>query len=159
MKHELKLYRFIWDCGHGEIVEGLFIATPAKIEALVGEYVELGAVLGQHSHLAGVIEPYDIKEIPVSLATIIELKETIGNKRIRIITQSIGKSRCFGGTQKREEHRRLLTTVCLLREKGREVQVTAIPPYADSVSSEGMKQNHYITNNFSCKQNNIRFFR
>lgn len=79
MKHELKLYRFIWDAGRDGGVEGLFISTPAKIEALVGEYVELGAVLGQHSHLARVIEPYDIKEIPVSLATIIELKETIGN--------------------------------------------------------------------------------
>ena len=79
MKHELKLYQFAWDCGRDGLIEGLFISTPAEIKQLIGAYVDFGCLLGKHTHICGLIEAEDLKEVSVSLATIIELKEALGN--------------------------------------------------------------------------------
>ncbi len=58
----LKLYRFYWDCGDGD-VRGLFTATQKDIDNAIGKEVYFGEVCGSHSEIYGILKEGDIKEI------------------------------------------------------------------------------------------------
>ena len=48
-----KLYKFHWDCGRMGNLDGVFIAEPKEIEALIGKEIHFGEVLGKHSDIQG----------------------------------------------------------------------------------------------------------
>lgn len=74
-----KLYSFNWYFGRDGELSGVFIAKPEDVENLYGKYIDFGEALGKHSCVRGTIEKDEIKEIPVSEQTIIELKQVLGN--------------------------------------------------------------------------------
>lgn len=55
------LYEFYWDCGRNGELEGIFLATQEKVNALIGKEVYFGEVLGKHPEIYGTIKKEDIK--------------------------------------------------------------------------------------------------
>ncbi len=56
-----KLYKFHWDCGRNGDLDGVFIAEPEEIEALIGKEIYFGEVLGKHSEIHGTLEADDLE--------------------------------------------------------------------------------------------------
>ena len=50
------LWRWSWDVGRSGELESVFTATRAEVEALYGQYIEFGEVLGKHSDVQGTLE-------------------------------------------------------------------------------------------------------
>lgn len=59
------LYKFHFDCGRYETLEGIFVAEDSEMEELVksGRTVNFGEALGKHSEVYGPIEDGDYTEI------------------------------------------------------------------------------------------------
>lgn len=57
------LYKFYWDCGRMGTVEGLFVASPAKVQKAIGREVYFGEILGKHSEVQGTLSEGDFKLI------------------------------------------------------------------------------------------------
>lgn len=57
------LYRFYWDCGRMGDLEGLFIADPDRVKAMLGLRVYFGEVLGKHSEIYGTLTEDDLTVI------------------------------------------------------------------------------------------------
>lgn len=69
----LKLYKYYEDCGRMGEIEGLFAATEAQVNQVIGKEVYFGEILGKHSDIAVEIEESDIKLITDSQKFIKEL--------------------------------------------------------------------------------------
>lgn len=54
------IYEFNWDCGRMGGLDGIFIAEKPDIEALIGEEIYFGEVLGKHSEILGILETTDL---------------------------------------------------------------------------------------------------
>ena len=56
------IYKFYFDCGRQGSLEGVFISTQEKVDALIGcgDEVYFGEVLGKHSEVYGPVEVGDI---------------------------------------------------------------------------------------------------
>lgn len=57
------LYKFHWDCGRMGDVEGVFIATEKDVQAIIGEEIYFGEILGKHSEIYGQIQVGEITEL------------------------------------------------------------------------------------------------
>ena len=77
-----KLYRFFWDCGRQGDVEGMFVATPEEVAAVIGKQVYFGEILGKHSEIHGEPEEKDFTIISEDQEKIAWLVDTIGDKTI-----------------------------------------------------------------------------
>lgn len=67
-----KLWKFEWDSSYA-FVGGLFTATDAEVENLVGKEVSFGEYEGKHSEVYGIIEEGEITLVsddPVVVAAI-----------------------------------------------------------------------------------------
>ena len=80
MRNEIKLYRFKWESHQHNPLEGLLIATPQQIEQQVGKFVYFGEILGSTQRFYGWLEAEDFEVLPVPLNTVIELRESLGNR-------------------------------------------------------------------------------
>lgn len=69
-----KLYAFHWDFRGGDI-EGLFLATPEEVDAIVGQTVYFGEVLGKHSSVDGELREEDFERLNASEAFITEFEQ------------------------------------------------------------------------------------
>jgi hypothetical protein len=58
-----KLFRYFSDFGRMSNLEGLFIATQAQVNEIIGKEIYFGEVLGKHSEVITVIEENEIEEI------------------------------------------------------------------------------------------------
>ena len=65
--HTPALYKFHWDGGRMGDLEGIFVATPAEIEAVIGRTAIFGEVLGKHSDIRGQLEAKDFTKIETTL--------------------------------------------------------------------------------------------
>jgi hypothetical protein len=77
-----QLYKFYWDCGRMGWLDGLFIADEAEVAAAIGKTVDFGEALGKHSEVYGTLEACDVKLIPLSDATLVELVATLGKETL-----------------------------------------------------------------------------
>ena len=58
-----RLYKFHWDCGRMGALTGVFVATPAEVQAAIGLEVDFGEALGKHSEIFGPLDAEDVTEI------------------------------------------------------------------------------------------------
>lgn len=70
------LYKYLIDGGYGD-VSGMFIATPDDVDALIGQYVNFGEILGKHSDVSHTFRRADIVQLDVTPLTIIDLAKNI----------------------------------------------------------------------------------
>lgn len=54
------LYSFYWDCGRMGDLQGMFVASPEQIAAIIGRQAYFGEVLGKHSEIYGRVNEQDI---------------------------------------------------------------------------------------------------
>lgn len=71
------LYKFAWDVGRAGTVEGLFVATPSKVESMIGKEVYFGEILGKHSEVYGTLETKDLQVISSDVEFVKTFKETV----------------------------------------------------------------------------------
>jgi hypothetical protein len=72
-----KLWHFHWDCGRMGDLTSVFLATQEEVDAVVGEYIYFGEVLGKHSEIHGDIEENDIQLLTDDQAVCLKLAEVI----------------------------------------------------------------------------------
>ena len=72
------LFRFHWDCGRMGSLDGVFVATPAEVEAAMGKNLAFGEVLGKHSDIRGTLDPGDITLVEASPGFAAEFKRIFG---------------------------------------------------------------------------------
>lgn len=73
------LWKFHWDCGRYGDLHGLFVATEPQIQAIIGQEVYFGEVLGKHSEIHGVIKSDEIKKIDLDTETIEKVSQVLGD--------------------------------------------------------------------------------
>ncbi len=57
------IYKFNWNFGRNGSIEGLFVEFKSYVEALIGQQVNFGEVLGKHSEVCGVLGEDDLEMI------------------------------------------------------------------------------------------------
>ncbi len=60
-----KLWKFYWDCGRMGSLEGLFVESQQRIDAIIGQEIYFGEVLGKHSDISGTISAEDFEAIDI----------------------------------------------------------------------------------------------
>lgn len=78
----MKLYRFKESFGRMGDLEGVFVAREEDVEALMGEEIYFGEVLGKHSEISLVIEPHHIKVVSDEAPFIEKLTQIFGGSTI-----------------------------------------------------------------------------
>jgi hypothetical protein len=69
------VYKFYWDCGRQGSVEGVFVATSAKVELASGNQVYFGEILGKHSEVHGTLDYSDITLISDDPAVVTAVRD------------------------------------------------------------------------------------
>lgn len=72
------VWRFEWYLGRNGTVESEFVATRKEIEAVLGQSVYFGEILGKHSEVRGTLEASEFKMISDDVAFAQKFKELIG---------------------------------------------------------------------------------
>ena len=75
----MKLWKFYWYCGRMGELSGVFVATEKEVNAVIGQEIDFGEVLGKHSKIAGPLKPEDVREMAVSYEFIKEFDEVFGS--------------------------------------------------------------------------------
>ncbi|HBN95103.1 MAG TPA: hypothetical protein DDZ66_02290 [Firmicutes bacterium] len=73
------LWEFKWDCGRQGDLEGLFVATEAEVQELMGQDVNFGEVLGKHSEVYGDIEEGEITKVDLDTKTVEKVTKILGD--------------------------------------------------------------------------------
>lgn len=73
------LWKFEWDCGRQGSVEGLFAATEAEVNAIVGKEVYFGEILGKHSEVYGKIEKGEITKLDLDSEAVEKVSKLLGD--------------------------------------------------------------------------------
>lgn len=73
---KLNLYKYSIDGRYGD-VSGMFIATSDDVDALIGQTVCFGDILGKHSDVSHTFKRTDIVQLDVTPLTIIDLAKNI----------------------------------------------------------------------------------
>ncbi len=73
------LWQFEWDCGRQGDLEGLFVATEAEVQELMGQDVNFGEVLGKHSEVYGTIEEGEITKVELDTETVEKVTAILGD--------------------------------------------------------------------------------
>lgn len=76
------IYEFYWDCGRQGDLSGLFIADNAEVEAVIGNTVYFGEILGKHSEVEGDVEAKDITLITDDTDFILKFETFMGTGTI-----------------------------------------------------------------------------
>ena len=74
-----KLYNFNFDCGRMGHLEGLFVADEGQVEAVVGDYLYFGEVLGKHSEVEGTLDYGDLEVVSEDQDFIEKLVNLLGD--------------------------------------------------------------------------------
>lgn len=85
---KLNLYKYSIDGGYGD-VSGMFIATSDDVDALIGQTVCFGDILGKHSDVSHTFRRADIVQLDVTPLTIIDLAKNIKDTDIVGTTTTI----------------------------------------------------------------------
>ncbi len=72
------LFKFCWDWTSMGVVEGLFVATQAELDAAYGSELDFGSVLGKYSEVRDVFEPRDITVVTTNQEFIKQFVTLIG---------------------------------------------------------------------------------
>jgi hypothetical protein len=73
------LWKFYWDCGRSGEVEGLFVATEDEVNAVIGQGVYFGEILGKHSEVRGTIDEGEITKVNLDTETVEKVSKILGS--------------------------------------------------------------------------------
>lgn len=78
MKPIMVLVKFYWNCGRMGSLKGLFVCPREQLDALIGEELYFGEVLGKHSEIYGTLEQGDVTILSEDQEKIAWLQEIMG---------------------------------------------------------------------------------
>ena len=73
------LYRFYEDCGRMGSLDGIFVAEESDVDALIGQNLYFGEVLGKHSDIDVDFTKDSFEKMDVSQSAIDEVSKVLGN--------------------------------------------------------------------------------
>lgn len=71
-------WRFCWDRYRQGRLEGVFVATEARVKSAIGKTIDFGEALGKHSNVRGELEETDLKKLDISDEAIRSVTAVLG---------------------------------------------------------------------------------